>query len=86
MNMRKKQMANALSAWSIRRYGAPEQFAPVTRTMPSPGPDEVLFQIHAFAVTRADGMIRSGTPRWARPFWGFADLARICPARACRVS
>lgn len=64
-------MANALSAWSIRRYGAPEQLAPVTRTMPSPGPSEVLIQIHASAVTRADGMIRSGTPRWARLFLGF---------------
>lgn len=64
-------MTASLNAWSIRRYGAPEQLAPVTRPMPEPGPSEVLIRIHASAVSRADGMMRAGIPRFARAFLGF---------------
>lgn len=75
-------MTVLISAWSIRRYGAPEQLAPVTRELHDPGPGEVLIQIHASAVSRADGMIRAGIPRWARPFLGFCcprkDLIGTC--------
>lgn len=63
-------MTDMISAWSIRRYGAPDQLTPVTRKMPTPGPSEVLIDIHASAVTRADGMMRAGSPKWARPFLG----------------
>jgi NADPH:quinone reductase-like Zn-dependent oxidoreductase len=63
-------MTATLTAWCIRRYGAPDQIAAVQRTMPTPGPTEILIRIHASAVTRADGMMRSGTPRYARLFLG----------------
>ena len=63
-------MQATLSAWSIRRYGGPEQLVAVDRPMPVPGPTEVLIRIHASAVTRADGMMRAGLPRFSRPFLG----------------
>lgn len=63
-------MAATLSAWSINHYGAPEVLNPVTRPIPTPGPTEVLIRIRASAVTRADGMMRAGQPRFARLFLG----------------
>ena len=63
-------MTATLTAWSIERYGAPEVLKPVTRPAPSPGPTEVLIRIRASAVTRADGMMRAGRPRFARLFLG----------------
>ncbi|MCI2399624.1 NAD(P)-dependent alcohol dehydrogenase [Aliiroseovarius subalbicans] len=75
-------MNTALSAWSVRRYGGPDQLVPVTRPLPTPGPGQVLIRIQASAVTRADGMMRAGVPRWARPFLGFRrprkDLIGTC--------
>jgi len=59
-----------LSAWSINRYGAPEVLSPVARPLPTPGPTEILIRIRASAVTRADGMMRAGQPRFARLFFG----------------
>jgi len=59
-----------LTAWSIERFGAPEVPNPVTRLMPAPGPTETLIRIRASAVTRADGMMRAGQPRFARLFLG----------------
>ena len=80
--MKGNQMTVLISAWSIRRYGSPEQLAPVTRQLHDPGLGEVLIQIHASAVSRADGMIRAGIPHWARPFLGFRrprkDLIGTC--------
>ncbi len=63
-------MTATFSAWSIRRYGAPDRLAPVQRPMPSPGPTEILIRIRASAVTRADGMMRAGQPCFARAFLG----------------
>ncbi|MCR9151757.1 MAG: NAD(P)-dependent alcohol dehydrogenase [Rhodobacteraceae bacterium] len=63
-------MQATLTAWSIRRYGGPEQLVAVERPMPVPGPTEVLIRVHASAVTRADGMMRAGLPRFSRPFLG----------------
>ncbi|WP_372839891.1 NAD(P)-dependent alcohol dehydrogenase [Phaeovulum sp.] len=64
-------MAATLTAWTIRSYGAPDRLAPVQRPMPTPGPTEILIRIRASAVTRADGMMRAGRPRFARAFLGF---------------
>jgi NADPH:quinone reductase-like Zn-dependent oxidoreductase len=64
-------MPATISAWTIRRYGGPEVLAPVSRPMPRPGSTDVLIRIRASAVTRADGMMRAGRPRFARPFLGF---------------
>lgn len=74
--------AATLSAWSIQRYGNPEQLRPVERQLKTPQSNEVLVHIKASAVTRADGMMRTGTPVWARPFLGFRrprkDLIGTC--------
>lgn len=71
-----------LQAWSVGRYGGPEQLVPVTRPLPTPGSDEVLIRVHASAVSRADGMMRAGLPRFARPFLGWHrprhDLVGTC--------
>ena len=63
-------MTATLSAWSINHYGTPEVLNPVTRPIPTPGPTEILIRIRASAVTRADGMMRAGQPRFARLFLG----------------
>lgn len=75
-------MTATLTAWSVQRYGAPGILAPVSRPMPIPGQDEVLVRIRASAVSRADGMMRAGTPRFARLFLGLGrprhDLIGTC--------
>ncbi len=75
-------MQTTFSAWNINKYGGPEVLAPVTRDMPTPGDAEILIRIRASAVSRADGMMRSGTPRFARLFLGWsrprAGLAGTC--------
>lgn len=63
-------MSATLTAWSVQRYGSPDMLTPVSRPIPNPGPGEVLIRIHASAVTRADGMMRAGQPRFARLFLG----------------
>ena len=63
-------MTSTFSAWRIARYGGPERLTPVTVPMPTPGPGGILIRIHASAVTRADGMMRAGRPRFARAFLG----------------
>ncbi len=63
-------MTATLTAWRIRSYGAPDRLSPVQRPMPTPGPTDILIRIHASAVTRADGMMRAGQPRFARAFLG----------------
>jgi NADPH:quinone reductase-like Zn-dependent oxidoreductase len=63
-------MTTTLTAWSIPRYGSPEVLTPVSRPIPNPGPGEILIRIRASAVSRADGMMRAGKPRFARPFLG----------------
>lgn len=69
-------------AWDIKRYGSPGVLAPVTRAMPAPKAGQVLIRIRASAVTRADGMMRAGTPRFARLFLGLsrprAGLSGTC--------
>ena len=75
-------MTPSLNAWSVQRYGAPENIVAVSRPMPDPGPNDVLIKIHASAATRADGMMRAGVPRFARAFLGFRrprkDLVGTC--------
>lgn len=71
-----------LNAWSVTRYGGPEVMVPVTRPLASPAPNQVVIQIHASAVSRAAGMMRAGTPRFARLFLGLRrprhDLMGTC--------
>lgn len=63
-------MHTRFTAWKITRYGTPEVMVPVTRPLPTPQKNEVLIRVHTSAVTRADGMMRAGTPRFARLFLG----------------
>lgn len=63
-------MSDDLSAWEIQRYGLPDVLNPLTRPIPTPKKNELLIRIHTSAVTRADGMMRAGTPRFARLFLG----------------
>lgn len=75
-------MTSTLTAWRIDRYGAPEVLHQVRRPVPTPGPTDVLIRIRASAVSRADGMMRAGTPRYTRLFLGLArprhDLIGTC--------
>lgn len=75
-------MSDTFNAWSVRRYGPPDLLAPVVRPMHVPGANEVLIHIHASAVSRADGMMRAGMPRFARLFLGLRrpkhDLVGTC--------
>lgn len=77
-------METTFDAWDVTRYGGPEVLDPVTRPIPTPAEGEVLIRIRASAVTRADGMMRSGTPRFARLFLGLrrprAGLSGTCLA------
>jgi NADPH:quinone reductase-like Zn-dependent oxidoreductase len=74
--------AETISAWSVRQYGGPEMLTPVERPVPTPDADEVLVRIRASAVTRADGMMRAGVPKFARLFLGLNrprhDLSGTC--------
>ena len=74
--------AHTLTAWSVTRYGGPDTLVPVSRPMPAPGPQQILIRIRASAVSRADGMMRAGTPRFARLFLGLRrprhDLIGTC--------
>ncbi len=75
-------METTFKAWNVRAYGGPEVLKPVTRAMPMPKAGQVLVRIRASAVSRADGMMRSGTPKFARPFLGWsrprAGLSGTC--------
>lgn len=75
-------MEATFNAWDIRHYGGPSVLAPVSRAMPKPGAGQILVQIRASAVTRADGMMRAGQPKFARLFLGLkrprAGLSGTC--------
>lgn len=75
-------MTATFSAWSVQHYGGPEQLASVERPIPVPAPGEVLIRVRASAVSRADGMMRAGQPRFARLFLGLRrprnDLSGTC--------
>lgn len=75
-------METTFNAWDVRNYGGPDVLAPVTRAIQEPAEGQVLIRIRASAVTRADGMMRSGTPKFARLFLGLfrprTGLAGTC--------
>lgn len=75
-------MEATFNAWNVSRYGGPEVLAPVTRAMPTPAAGQILVRIRASAVTRADGMMRAGQPKFARLFLGWsrprAGLSGTC--------
>lgn len=52
------------------KYGSPEVIQIIDVEIPSPKPDEILVQIKASSVTRADTMMRQGIPKFGRLFLG----------------
>jgi NADPH:quinone reductase-like Zn-dependent oxidoreductase len=77
-------MTEKMIAWQIRTYGTADQLAKVERLLPPLQEDEILVRVRASAVTRADNMMLSGTPRFARLFLGVRrpkqDLIGTCYA------
>lgn len=72
-------MQTSFNAWSVRTYGGPEVLAPVLRETPVPTEGQILIRIRASAVTRADGMMRAGQPKFARLFLGLSrPRAELC--------
>lgn len=59
-----------MKAAIFTRYGAPEVIQIVDTEKPSPKPNEVLVKIKASSATRADTMMRQGTPKFGRLFLG----------------
>ena len=75
-------MDTTFDAWNVRTYGGPDVLKPVSRPMPKPAAGQVLIRVRASAVSRADGMMRAGKPRFARLFLGLrrprAGLSGTC--------
>ena len=53
-------------------YGGPQVLQVQSVAVPQVKAHEVLIQVHASGITRADSMMRSGTPRFARLFLGLS--------------
>lgn len=75
-------METTFHAWDVSRYGGPDVLHPVSRPMPTPAATQILIRIRASAVSRADGLMRAGQPKFARLFLGLsrprAGLAGTC--------
>lgn len=75
-------METTFNAWSVRRYGGPDVLQPVSKPVATPSASQVLISIRASAVSRADGLMRAGKPRFARLFLGLkrprAGLSGTC--------
>lgn len=54
------------TAVAYDRYGPPEVLAVVRVPMPVPGPDDVVVEVDAVAVSRAEAAFRAGDPPFAR--------------------
>ena len=77
-------METTFNAWDVTRYGGPDVLSPVSRAIPTPTATQVLIRIRASAVSRADGLMRAGQPKFARLFLGLkrprAGLSGTCLA------
>lgn len=75
-------MDTTFDAWSVSRYGGPDVLRPVSKPVATPSASQVLIRIRASAVSRADGLMRAGKPRFARLFLGLnrprAGLSGTC--------
>ena len=75
-------METTFSAWDVTHYGGPEVLRPVSRPLRAPAANQVLIRIRASAVSRADGLMRAGQPKFARLFLGLkrprAGLSGTC--------
>ncbi len=75
-------METTFRAWDVSRYGGPDVLTPVSRPVQTPTATQVLIRIRASAVSRADGLMRAGQPKFARLFLGLrrprAGLSGTC--------
>jgi NADPH:quinone reductase-like Zn-dependent oxidoreductase len=75
-------METTYNAWDVSRYGGPDVLSAVSRPLPTPSANQVLIRIRASAVSRADGLMRAGEPKFARLFLGLrrprAGLSGTC--------
>lgn len=75
-------METTFNAWHVTRYGSPDVLKPISRPVPTPTANQVLIRIRASAVSRADGLMRAGQPKFARLFLGLkrprAGLSGTC--------
>ncbi|WP_373355194.1 NAD(P)-dependent alcohol dehydrogenase [Pseudoroseicyclus sp. CXY001] len=55
-----------MKALTVPAYGAPGVLTLTEAPRPTPGPTEILVRVIAAPVSRADVMMRAGTPRFAR--------------------
>src|SRR3954451_17335716 len=55
-----EQLPAQMTAVAISKPGGPEVLLPETRSVPSPGPGEILVKVHAAGVNRPDVAQRSG--------------------------
>lgn len=53
-----------------KKYGSPEVIKIIEKEKPIPKPNELLVRIKASSVTRADTLMRQGTPKFGRLFLG----------------
>lgn len=75
-------MNATFDAWNVSQYGDPDVLVPVSCPVQAPAANQILVRIRASAVSRADGLMRAGQPKFARLFLGLrrprAELAGTC--------
>ncbi len=65
-------LKNTMLAVSCPRYGSHKNIIVTEKKIPSPNEKEILVKVVASAITTADTMMRSGTPKFGRLFLGLA--------------
>ncbi|SDW33787.1 NADPH:quinone reductase [Lutibacter oricola] len=60
-----------MKAAIYKTYGSPKVIQVIDTEIPTPKPNEVLIKIKASSSTRADTMMRQGSPKFRRLFLGF---------------
>ncbi len=56
-----EQLPAQMTVVGISKPGGPEVLVPETRSLPAPGPDQILIKVHAAGVNRPDVAQRSGS-------------------------
>src|SRR5690554_372610 len=67
---------------TLHGFGGPEVLVPDTTLAPKAGPDEILIQVHAAGVNRADVLQRQGhyPPPSGAPAWPGLEVAGVVAA------
>ena len=72
MNTTTTAQATTVPAWVQHHYGGPDAVVLGHRPIPTPGPDEVLVQVHATGLNAADARLMRGDPYLVRLGFGLA--------------